>query len=136
MTTSQKARCLCGSVVVTAVGPSFNVRVCHCRLCQKAMGAPFFARAQFKQDALTLEGPIGRFPSSERLDRVFCQRCGTRIGSWLKDGTSAGIALALVDDRNAFTPSEHSWVSEKINWLKIDDGLLQYPEAAPARNRP
>ena len=133
MSTSQQARCLCGACVVTAVGPSFNVRVCHCRLCQKAMGSPFFARAQFKQDALTLEGPVGRFSSSERLDRVFCQRCGTRIGSWRKDGTTAGIAVALFDDRNAFTPTEHGWVSEKIQWLKIDDGLPQYPEMAPQR---
>jgi hypothetical protein len=28
-------------------------------------------------------------------------------------------------------PSEHIWVSEKINWVKIDDGLPQYPEGPP-----
>ena len=99
------------------------------------MASPFYARAQFLQENLKIEGPVGRFASSERLDRVFCQKCGTRIGSWLRDGSSAGVAIALFDDRNAFVPTQHGWVSEKIEWVKIDDGLPQYPETAPRPER-
>jgi hypothetical protein len=124
--------CLCGAVRFKAEGQPINVRVCHCRLCQKAMGAPFFARALFSQDALTLDGPIGRHPSSETLERVFCQKCGTRIGSWRANGTAAGVALALFDDRNAFAPTEHIWVGEKIGWLQIADDLPQHRESPPA----
>jgi hypothetical protein len=123
--------CLCGAVRFKAEGEPINVRICHCRLCQKAMGSPFFARALFDQKAITLEGPTGRFPTSERLDRLFCQTCGTRIAAWRKNGTAAGLALALFDDRNAFAPTEHIWVSEKIEWLKAGDGLPQYPEGFP-----
>src|SRR5688572_12001590 len=83
--------CLCGAVRFTAEGEPLNVRVCHCRLCQKSMGAPFFARAMFEQKAITLEGPVGRYPSSDRLERIFCQRCGTRIGTWRVNGTAAGL---------------------------------------------
>jgi hypothetical protein len=123
--------CLCGAVRFKAEGQPINVRICHCRLCQKAMGAPFFARALFAQDALSLEGPIGRHPSSESLERLFCQTCGTRLGSRRTNGTAAGVALALFDDRNAFAPTEHIWVSEKIAWVKIADELPQHPEAPP-----
>ncbi len=35
----------------------------------------------------------------------------------------AGVALAAFDDRNAFAPTEHIWVSEKMDWVRIDDGL-------------
>ena len=95
------------------------------------MGSPYFARALFPQDAVTIEGEIGRYPSSERLDRVFCKRCGTRLCTWRTNGSAAGIALAVFDDRHAFAPTEHIWVSAKMDWVQIDDGLTQYPESVP-----
>lgn len=120
--------CLCGAVRYKAEGEPRNVRVCHCRNCQKAMGSPFLARALFPQDALTVTGETARYSTSEHLDRVFCPRCGTRLFSWRSNGTAAGVALATFDDRNAFAPSDHIWVSEKMNWVCLDDGLPQYPE--------
>jgi hypothetical protein len=43
----------------------------------------------------------------------------------------AGVALAAFDDRNAFAPTEHIWVSEKMHWVRLDDGLPQYPGTVP-----
>jgi hypothetical protein len=123
--------CLCGAVRFKAEGEPVNVRVCHCRLCQKAMGSPFFARALFDQSALTVVGETARYPSSAALDRVFCTICGTRLFSWRRNGERAGVALAAFDDRNAFAPAEHIWVAEKMTWLKFDDGLPQYPGTIP-----
>ncbi|HEX9214615.1 MAG TPA: GFA family protein [Bradyrhizobium sp.] len=123
--------CLCGAVRFKAEGEPLNVRICHCRNCQKAMGSPFFARALFPQTALTVEGETGRYPSSENVDRVFCKQCGTRLFSWRRNGTAAGVALATFDDRNAFAPTEHIWVQEKPDWLKLDDGLPQHLTTIP-----
>jgi hypothetical protein len=119
MTVTRDGGCLCGEVRFSAEGEPVNVRICHCRTCQKAMGSPFYARAFFDESALKVTGETGRFASSERLDRVFCTRCGTRLFSWRKDGSGVGVALA---------PTEHIFVAEKIDWLKCDDGLPQYPE--------
>jgi len=124
--------CLCGAVRFKIEGEPINVRICHCRNCQKAMGSPFFARALFPQTALTVEGETGSYPSSETLDRVFCKRCGTRLLSRRRNGTASGVALATFDDRNAFTPTEHIWVSEKIDWVRLGDGLPQYPQNPPS----
>jgi hypothetical protein len=129
--TIHEGSCLCGAVRFKAEGDPVNVRVCHCRLCQKAMGGPFFARALFDQKALTIEGPTGRYPSSDHLERLFCQQCGTRLGARRKNGTMASIALALFDDRNAFSPTEHIWVSEKVDWLHVADDLPQFREGPP-----
>ena len=96
------------------------------------MGSPYFVRAQFDQRALTVEGDTARYASSENIDRVFCKRCGTRLFSWRRNGTLAGVALTTFDDRNAFAPTEHIWVSEKLAWLKLDDRLTQYPGTIPA----
>jgi hypothetical protein len=123
--------CLCGAVRFKAVGEPVNVRICHCRNCQKAMGSPFYARALFDQKALAIEGKTASYASSERLGRVFCTRCGTRLFSWRTDGTMAGVALAVFDDRNAFAPTEHIWVSEKMAWVTLEDSLPQYPQTVP-----
>ena len=128
---TREGGCLCGAVRFKAEGEPLNVRICHCRNCQKAMGSPFNARALFPQSALTIEGETARYPSSEALDRVFCKRCGTRLFAWRKNPAVAGVALAVFDDRNAFQPTEHIWLSEKIDWVRIDDGLKQYLESVP-----
>lgn len=124
----QEGGCLCGAVRFRASAPPLNVRVCHCRLCQKATGSPFYARALFETKALEIRGPIARHASSERLDRAFCQACGCTVGAFRKDGTAAGIAIALFDDRNAFTPTDHIWTSEKLHWVTIADDLPQFAE--------
>jgi hypothetical protein len=123
--------CLCGAVRFRTEGEPLNVRVCHCRTCQKAMGSPFFARALFDQRALTVEGETAAYASSATLERVFCARCGTRMFSRRTNGTAVGVALAVFDDHNAFRPTEHIWVSDKMDWVRIDDGLKQYQESVP-----
>lgn len=128
---TREGGCLCGAVRFKAEGEPLNVRICHCRNCQKAMGSPFFARALFPQSALTVEGETSRYPTSPRLERVFCPKCGTRLFAWRVDGTAAGVALAGFDDRNAFQPTEHIWLSAKMDWVRIDDGLKQYSEGVP-----
>jgi hypothetical protein len=128
---TREGGCLCGAVRFKAEGEPVNVRICHCRNCQKAMDSPFFARALFDQSALTVQGDTVSFASSEALGRVFCGRCGTRLFSWRSNGTRAGVALAVFDDRNAFAPTEHIWVSEKMDWVKLEDGLPQYPQTPP-----
>ncbi len=129
---TREGGCLCGAVRFKAEGEPLNVRICHCRNCQKAMGSPFFARALFDQRALVVEGATARYPTSEALDREFCGACGTRLFSRRTNGTVVSVALAVFDDRNAFAPTEHIWVSEKIAWVRLDDGLPQFQETVSA----
>ena len=128
---TKEGGCLCGAVRFKAEGEPLNVRICYCRTCQKAMGSPFFARALFPQTALTVEGDTARYASSEMVDRVFCKTCGTRLFSRRTNGTVVGVALASFDDRNAFAPTEHIWVAEKMDWVKLEDGLPQYKGTVP-----
>jgi len=108
MGTIRQGGCCCGAVRFKAEGEPVNVRICHCRNCQKAMGSPFFARALFDQRSLIIEGDTARYPSSEAFDRVFRKVCGTRLFSRRTNGTVIGVALAVFDDRNAFAPTEQS----------------------------
>ena len=124
--------CLCGASRYVAKGAPLNVRVCHCRLCQKAIGAAFNARALFSSSLVQLSGPIGRSNSSADLARGFCIRCGTTLFSERASIGALGLTLGSMDAPDAFTPTEHIWISSKQAWVRLDDGLAQYPEGFPA----
>jgi hypothetical protein len=105
--------CLCGASRFVANGEPLNVRVCHCRLCQKALGAAFNARVLMDRKAVELSGPIRRANSSPELARGFCELCGTTLFSERKDPAVIGLTLGSLDDPNQFAPAEHIWTSSK-----------------------
>ena len=124
--------CLCGAARYRADGEPINVRVCHCRLCQKALGAAFNARILFRQDQVRLTGRIGSINSSPDLKRGFCSCCGTTLFSARDSLQAIGLTAGSLDQPSRFRPEMHIWVSSKQPWLVLADGLPQYPEAPPA----
>lgn len=126
--------CLCGQVRWRAMAEPGNVRVCHCRLCQKATGGPFFARAIFPRDAFRWSGETTAWASSPRLTRLSCARCGTPMFAEPNDSPARiAVSIATADDRHALSPDVHIWVSEKVAWLALGDGLPQHEQGWPAR---
>lgn len=104
-----------------------NVRICHCRNCQRATGGPFFARAVFLAGAIERTGETTCWPTSPRIDRLSCARCGTPMFAEPKDPPARlSVSLASLDDPSALRPDMHIWMSEKLDWLAIDDGLPQF----------
>ena len=123
--------CLCGQVHWRATAEPANVRVCHCRNCQRATGGPFFARAVFLASHIERVGETTRWPTSPRVDRLSCARCGTPVFSEPKDPPGRlGVGLATLDDPAALTPQMHIWTSEKLAWVRLDDCLPQFPQGA------
>ena len=122
--------CQCGQVRWRARAEPINVRLCHCRNCQRATGGPFFARALFHDEDVERLGEVTRWASSQRLHRLACARCGTPVFAEPQDGPWIAVSLATLDDPGALAPGSHIWVSEKLAWTLIDDGLPQYPQGA------
>ena len=124
--------CLCGAVRYQASGEPLNVRVCHCRLCQKATGQPFFARAMFPSAAVRVEGETAGFHSSEDLERRFCPRCGTGLFAQRRSRRDAiSITLGSFDDPGALKPEVQIWTSRRIGWVESLGALAECPEGPP-----
>jgi hypothetical protein len=57
--------CQCGAVRFVCRSAPFNIHVCHCRMCQKAVGGPFAVICPvMKSDFEVTRGEIAWFHSS------------------------------------------------------------------------
>ncbi|RYI08877.1 MAG: GFA family protein, partial [Acetobacteraceae bacterium] len=72
--------CQCGAVRYHATEMFDNSHICHCRMCQKAVGNIFAALVAAPREAITwTRGEPSRFRSSDHVDRGFCSQCGTPL---------------------------------------------------------
>jgi hypothetical protein len=73
--------CQCGAVRYAVYAMPERAGICHCRMCQKAVGGPFMAWAGVPaKDFAWTRGTPASFQSSSAAERVFCARCGTPLG--------------------------------------------------------
>src|SRR5918997_6805026 len=72
--------CLCGAVRYEAYGPPSLSVICHCRMCQRASGAPFMGLLFMPSDAVkVIKGYPRVYHSSPTSDRHFCPACGSPL---------------------------------------------------------
>ncbi len=72
-------QCLCGAVTLEVKPKDMRVGACHCDLCRRWSGGPFFEIECDDAVAITGEGFISTFPSSDWAERGFCKSCGTHL---------------------------------------------------------
>lgn len=126
-------RCQCGACTYATSAEPINLRACHCRMCQKAIGAPLNARVLVPLDTLRIEGPVAWYHSSPELRRGFCAQCGTTLFSERASVNAIGITTGSLDDPDRFPVSEHIWVSSKQAWLTLADDLPCHDEGVPTQ---
>ena len=88
------------------------------------------AWASFPTERFTVtKGELSKYASSEQVERGFCGGCGTAL-TYLHEARpdEIDVALAALDDPAAVRPAFHIWVSQKLPWIALGDGLPQYAE--------
>ena len=130
MTETITGGCMCGACRYEAVGEPIDVRVCHCHKCQKATGAPLYARVRMPGAAVTIFGPVGWYPSSDVILRGFCPTCGTSLFSKRADGNTVSLLMGSLDEPDRFAPTGQIWMSSKQAWVDLA-GLPSYAEGPP-----
>ena len=110
--------CQCGAVRYAFYAEPTKVGICHCRMCQKALGAPFgvFVAASVSDFAWTRGRPAS-FASSNRGLRHFCANCGTPLGFRPTDGTVMEMMGGTLDDPSLAPPTYEVGREGKAAWI-------------------
>jgi hypothetical protein len=122
--------CLCGATRFRAAGAASQLCYCHCRSCRGASGAPFVAWATFPAAGFRIaRGALALHRSSEPVLRGFCATCGTALTyAHAARPAEIDVALAALDDPGVLRPACHIWVSHKLPWVELGDGLPRFAE--------
>jgi hypothetical protein len=125
--------CLCGFVRYQAGGAVSHETSCHCSLCRRSSGAPFVTWFTVAADGFQIvAGAPATYQSSSHGTRTFCPRCGTAL-TFRSTNTPGEIDVTVcsLDDPASVQPRDHTWVSRRLPWVKLADGLPAFPEARP-----
>lgn len=130
--------CLCGAVGYEASGSPRTLCYCHCESCRRAAGSPAVAWGTFERGSFRVtRGTLAEFCSSKPVVRGFCASCGSCL-TYRHEARpdEIDVTLATLDDARQLAPRMHVWVADKLPWVRIDDGLPQFPGTASGANSP
>ena len=122
MTTAAKpvltGGCQCGAVRFALSAPPSKVSICHCRMCQKASGAPFASLAEIERaDFAWTRGQPTTFRSSSIAERDFCKDCGTPLSFHRIDGPRIEIMTGAFDRPDRLVPIRQYGTESRLGWV-------------------
>jgi hypothetical protein len=121
--------CLCGAVRYTIHGELTYSGHCHCRSCQRAIGASFVTWVGAKhKDFEVTEGQITFCATSPGVQRGFCGRCGSSLTFGGDDWDELGITAASLDDPSIAKPTSNVYLDHRQPWVLIDESLNKYDQ--------
>ena len=127
--------CLCGAVRFRVTPPTLFCAHCHCSMCRKSHGASYVTWFGIPRARLAFEAGedvLVRHRSSEHGTRTFCPRCGTPLtfcSSRFPD--ELDVTTCSLEDPERLPPRDHTRTSARLSWVKLADGLPEFPEARP-----
>lgn len=125
-TETRSGGCLCGAVRLTVTGPMRPVVACHCGQCRRATGN-YVAATAAPREAVTVEGPVGWFRSSDAARRGFCGTCGSNL-LWDRPGSAdISIMAGALDAPTGLRLAGHIFCADKGDWYDIPAGERQAP---------
>ena len=110
--------CQCGAVRYEVTGPFERVHLCHCRMCQKAVGGPFAALAPVQQSGFAwTRGTPALFASSSLAVREFCALCGTPLTFRYLDASHLNVTLGSLDRPQDVPPVREYGTGGRVPWF-------------------
>jgi hypothetical protein len=124
--------CQCGAIRFAVSAPPKKVSICHCRMCQKAAGAPFASFADIDNaDFAWTRGKPAAFRSSSMAMRDFCADCGTPLSFRRVDGPSIEIMTGAFDRPDRVVPTRQYGTESRLGWVV---GISNLPSQTTLQN--
>ncbi len=116
--------CQCGKVRYALYAMPSSISVCYCRMCQKAMGAPYAALVPSQPaDFAWTRGTPGTFASSNIAERDFCSDCGTPL-TYRGPSGRVNVSFGSLDEPGHMTPTKQFGLEGRHAWV---DFLAELP---------
>ncbi|MGB3336793.1 MAG: GFA family protein [Devosia sp.] len=110
--------CQCGAVRYHTEQMLDNSHICHCRMCQKAVGNIFAALVAAPRQAIVwTRGTPARFRSSEHVDRGYCRDCGTPLFYDDTTGDRVNFTIGSLDHPELFPPHANTGNEGRVPWF-------------------
>ena len=116
--------CQCGAVRYRVTKPLGRANLCHCRMCQRAVGNAFAPLVS--ADGVVFDGAPGRFQSSDVAARGFCGKCGTPLFYAPLGSDIVELMIGTLDDPNAVEIALHYGVESQVAWLHLADAAPRH----------
>src|SRR3982751_3474180 len=124
--------CQWGAVRFAGARGPIQVSICHCRMCQKASGAPFASLADIPIEHFSwTRGKPAAFASSSIAERDFCSACGTPLSYRLIGGTKIEIMTGAFDRPDMVVPTQQFGTESRLGWVV---GIPNLPSQTPLQN--
>ncbi|CAN5203827.1 GFA family protein [soil metagenome] len=137
---SLEGGCACGAVRYRVAGAPIFVNNCHCTLCQRQSGAGSAVNAFYESDRVTLLSgelvshsvPTG---SGKPQEIIRCATCMAAVWShYPRMGRfGMGVRVGTLDYPGAVTPDAAIFLSTKLPWVTVPDGIPQFEATYDAK---
>lgn len=116
--------CQCGAVRYALCAHPEHAHLCHCRMCQKAVGNAFAALAPVRlEDFAWTQSEPSVFLSSSAAKRGYCSACGTPLFFRYMDSEWIDVTIGSLDEPERPPPKLHYGVESRLSWLNRVDAL-------------
>ncbi|HVZ09643.1 GFA family protein [Rhodopila sp.] len=111
--------CQCGAIRY-ALYEKPDSTVCHCRMCQKAVGGPFAALSKVPLDRFAwTRGQPAAFRSSTVAERHFCAACGTPLTFRYLRGEAIEVTTGSLDNPAALPITRNFGADARLPWIPL-----------------
>lgn len=111
--------CQCGAVRFHTTQMLDNSHLCHCRMCQKAVGNIFAALVAAPDDKLVwTRGAPAIWKSSEHVERGFCANCGTPLFYHDVNNGRTNLTIGSLDNPGDFPPGANTGTEGMVKWFE------------------
>ncbi|MEQ8825838.1 MAG: GFA family protein [Filomicrobium sp.] len=111
--TEVEGHCLCGAISYSATLKAPEMAVCHCDMCLRWAGGPFFGVDCAEAPKITGEENLSVYQSSDWGERCFCGKCGTVLFWRMRDGSHHSANAAALKSTEGLRFTHEIFVDEK-----------------------